>query len=1830
MGWFLHLRLLVWKNLLLQRRRPVGTLFEILIPTLLFFALVGIRTTITKSSEPPESFCSYPVSLFDYQRPLLNSRSDNGNIVYGTPKSQECNNWLLWTGYIKQNGFTGIGYAPNTTETRDLMGLVESLYNGFSNDFDRANLTFVGFDTETDIEELVDKTLYKYLLGVVFYTDDTYSQLGMAAGNKIYYKLRPRDDATEYGRGWEMGRNFEEFEQLGPADGNRYKYNTGVPEFQNMIDTAFMIRKSANGQSGPQTIMRLKPFPFPAYEDDGFIFAIRIMFPLILILSFLYPVLSMVKAIVLEKEKRLKEALRMMGVSNLVIWVAWFIKSLLFLFISVIIITAAFFAGNVLTYSDNGVVFVFLLLYVSSTIAYSFLLSTFFSKASTAASAAGILFFLGYVPYFFIQNDFESLGSSEKHASCLLSPTCVGIGAQILSRFEAKGVGLKFDNLSSAPSDVDSFSMATVFGMLILDTVLYLVLTWYIENVNPGTYGVPQKPWFFLRPSYWGCCKRERQVADTYKSASDPIPENVEPDPQNLKAGISIQGLKKVYKGAAGTKLAVDGLSLNLFEGQVTALLGHNGAGKTTTMSILVGLFPPTAGTAYINGHDIRTDLTRVRESLGLCPQYDVLWDDLTVQEHCIFFGRLKGLSGRALKAEAAEFIKDLDLEPKRNARSKTLSGGQRRALSVALAFTGGSKVVILDEPTSGMDPYKRRHTWNVLLKHKKNRTVLLTTHFMDEADLLGDRIAIMSSGQLRTVGSSRFLKARFGVGYHLTLVKNPSCSVARLTSAIQSFAPSAHVLSDVGAELTFILRKKESSSFPALFQELESRRAAFGIDSYGISATTMEEVFLRVGHGEAASQQERTTEVERIQSRRSDTKPAVDLEQTVLIPEQKARLATGSALRWQQFRALFIKRYLHSKRHVKTLLAQTLLPVLFVIAALSIAKTGSELGNEPPRELRLDTYEPNNAFGTARNTGGDYWSWANTLGTTILGNDGNRDPTALQTSLLASTNTLFASDPRMSTTTYSSVGTTNFTNFLNVRSADFQSNGFFDEHFVSFTFEQGAFQMLTAPDGSCLFRSGPTFPDDFVPAASLTLVVEHSYAFQLFNKTGSSNLHIEDTSNNFLGQADGVNSADVDAASIITWQVPSSADTETFTLHCQSGGPTTPITVVSNPALETAPNGITAYAWFNEKALHASVEVANVMANIVAQAEVAGDAEIYTVVHPLPRETGDQIDDIQSSVTGFNLALFTLFGTGFLLASFALFLVTERATKAKHLQFVSGAGPATFWFATFAWDLVNVVIPTVLILIVFACFDVPAFRGERLGIVLLMLLLFAWAGLPLTYLLSRRFEVASNAYAKLSMLFIFGSIALLVCVFVMTLVDLEDEAKIVKTVGFIIPNYALAQGFLDMYSNYNYNDLCRESASQLQACKDQGIVPRDNYLDMEQYGVGLNCLMMAMCGMVYFVILLAVELHGARISNRREDMRQYLPSEEDEDVARERERVESGRADDMLVINGVSKVYHPTGRPPFPAVRSLSLGIPKGECFGLLGVNGAGKTTTFKMLTGDHGMSAGTATLCGHDLARELKTVRQHIGYCPQFDALIGQLTGREMLQLYARLRGVSEEDLPELVQALIERLDLVKYADRQCYSYSGGNKRKLSTAVALIGNPPIVFLDEPTTGMDPEARRFLWDVLTEIQQDHCIVFTSHSMEECEALCNRLAIMVNGQFKCIGSPQHLKHRFGKGYSLIVKLRVDDPTGKSDTTRLKQYIESSFRGAELKEEYNGEVTYQVNDDGASWSDLFARMESARQELGIEDYVLSQTSLEQVFLGFAADQNKDSAIKTTRV
>eukprot|EP00937_MAST-01D_sp_MAST-1D-sp2_P000712 g712.t1 len=250
-------------------------------------------------------------------------------------------------------------------------------------------------------------------------------------------------------------------------------------------------------------------------------------------------------------------------------------------------------------------------------------------------------------------------------------------------------------------------------------------------------------------------------------------------------------------------------------------------------------------------------------------------------------------------------------------------------------------------------------------------------------------------------------------------------------------------------------------------------------------------------------------------------------------------------------------------------------------------------------------------------------------------------------------------------------------------------------------------------------------------------------------------------------------------------------------------------------------------------------------------------------------------------------------------------------------------------------------------------------------------------------------------------------------------------------------------------------------------------------------------------------------------------------------------------------------------------AVQGLSLQIPQGQCFGFLGVNGAGKTTTLSMLTGEIEPTSGNAWVAGHDIISSMAEVKRNVGYCPQFDPLLDLMSGRETIRMFALLKGVPKSEVGQVVEKYVNVVGLQKFASRPAGSYSGGNKRKLSLAVALVGKPGVVMLDEPSSGMDPGARRQMWDIISSQSRDRCFILTTHAMDEAEALCGRIGIMVNGAFVCLGSAQHLKMKYGTNYEAEFKLLPgeDDDASRQRVGALRTFMKDAFPGCMMDEQH---------------------------------------------------------------
>jgi ABC-2 type transport system ATP-binding protein len=278
-----------------------------------------------------------------------------------------------------------------------------------------------------------------------------------------------------------------------------------------------------------------------------------------------------------------------------------------------------------------------------------------------------------------------------------------------------------------------------------------------------------------------------------------------------------------------------------------------------------------------------------------------------------------------------------------------------------------------------------------------------------------------------------------------------------------------------------------------------------------------------------------------------------------------------------------------------------------------------------------------------------------------------------------------------------------------------------------------------------------------------------------------------------------------------------------------------------------------------------------------------------------------------------------------------------------------------------------------------------------------------------------------------------------------------------------------------------------------------------------------------------------------------------------------------------------------------------IDLDVGSGTVFSLLGPNGAGKTTTVNVLTTLMKADAGTVRVAGHDVATETKAVRAAIGVTGQFAAVDELLTGQENLQLMADLKHLGSAEARQLVTDLLERFDLAEPAQKLVSTYSGGMRRKLDLAMTLVGNPQIIFLDEPTTGLDPRSRRTMWGIIRELVADGVTIFlTTQYLDEADQLADRIAVLDQGQLVAQGTPGELKRQVPGSH---VRFRFTDA---ADLDAAARVLTGSARDDE-------DLTLRVPSDGRAKSlrALLARLDE--QSIEVEEFTMHTPDLDDVFL-----------------
>ncbi|GJQ88274.1 hypothetical protein Trydic_g20136, partial [Trypoxylus dichotomus] len=1400
---------------------------------------------------------------------------------------------------------------------------------------------------------------------------------------------------------------------------NPFLYTPGIGS-ETYLDKAFAAVKVALDMSFIEmvtgkplnTSLTYQEFPYPPHlNTDGVTTSFRYILPLITIIAFIFICPITLKRIVLEKSSGLKELIKIVGVKPWKIWLGWFLNGILVNAVSTIlmaiVLTQAMFGSSyaIIEHCNVAILALFLLMYCSATITFFFAFSTWFNRATLAMVLGVLLWITSYIIFVGVGENIEVMNSSIKTLFLLFPPFGLYFGYNTISLFEMRGKDITFCNVFESPTEsFDDVSLGFVIAVLLFDTVFFFTLTLYLDKIWPGEYGIA-KPWYFLIQKIW---KRITNT-NTINTVSDEK-ELLPVEESNLRTVVQLKDVTKIYDN----NVAVNKLCMNIYEGQITGLLGENGAGKSTTMSMITGLTKATSGTIYIDGINVNDDVEQAREKVSLCTQHNLLYDELTVIQHLELFGR----------------------------------------------------ILVLDEPTAGVDVESRKEIWDLILSFKKKRTVFISTHFLEEAEYLSDYIAIMNSGNLLCYGTPMTLKKQYEIGYKCLVCCRDQEQIPAINDFLRKTAPNAVIERKENNAILCRLSAHSKSEISHLLTNLDAKRRDLSI-SYKLSCSTLEDLYLKVQDKEMDPKK-----LERLDSVSSSN-------------------ASRELLKILKYGCFLKKRLLFfSKKKLQYLL----LPLI--------------------------------AFGIVLLT-----LWLGTTGFADVSKDGTR--IRLELGLYGNTDVY-----------YSIAGTDHQTEI--------------DKYFKN------------------------------IVSSSKNTATKVNNVSETIVAKGTENI-VHYMKRMLIAAEFTVEGSNVNAVNI---------------MH-------------ANKAYHGAPISI------------------DVVMNTLLKYYAGDKYAISTSNAPLHAQNKKEQPLTQSQFSNVFLWVTLLPIGSLLIASTALLLpTTEHMKSTRILDSLCGIKSWEYWILNFLFDALFLTL--VISIILFPIYFIPVHFMDVSVMVQfwLVLLVYGIACIPFVYSFTHA-DTVETAYARFLIVHIIFSP--IVAGFLLAMEEAETSSygiKVLKNIWFVGDPHVflcfyLAKFSIKMILNHNWeimpadkkNFLCSDNVLNDPCCRPDSLEcsERRTYFenDFLCYAIGSF--------MLYMFVLWMRDILSACIVNWFFKIRDLVTCKSTRGASIENSQTNED-TNIILKAKEISKRYFTPKwfRLQFfsQAVKNLSFELRKGTCLGLLGVNGAGKSTSFRILTKEVEPTTG-----------KLDVKVTSLGYCPQQNALIDEFTGREILIFYGQLRNQFE--LINAVDYLLNKFGLEKIADRPCGTYSGGNKRKLSTCISIIGNPTCILLDEPTSGIDPVSRRELWDLIEGMKSggEKAILLTSHSMDECEALCDRLCILKEGTAVKEASIENLKKEYCVGHivdlkfkkltlpsnSMMEKDATVDQTDANNTS-IREYLYNSFekRNVEVLGTHNAIMRIQIRN--SDWSTIFEKIEAlmADRTYNIEDYWVKEASLAEVLNLIAKD------------
>ena len=1124
-----------------------------------------------------------------------------------------------------------------------------------------------------------------------------------------------------------------------------------------------------------------------------------------------------------------------------------------------------------------------------------------------------------------------------------------------------------------------------------------------------------------------------------------------------------------------GDVLAVNNFKSNLFPSEIFCLLGHNGAGKTTLIKIISGIEKPDKGDVYLFGNSILKNKDILYRNIGVCNQENNFFDYLTVYEHLKYLNEIKHncyfLSQNSI-LEIKNLITKLNLDEKKNSLSKTLSGGQKRKFCIALALAGNSKLILLDEPTSGMDVLAKREVWNFLKNYKHDKIIILTTHSLEEAEYLGDRIGIMLDGKFICSGTGSFLKNKYPCGYNINfLIKNNYMNRMDLLDELKVIDSTAVIKVSSKNLISINFMSMIDKNINLIFDKIEKNifKEKYGIINYTISSTSLEDVFLKLNNNEMSKIMFNNTKFFHKNNKSELSENLINTNNTLSNTNDSINV--------------IIRESNQNNNNINSNQINNI-----NINTSNCAKKTKSFCNELKEGIKRN-FIP---------------LWRNKCNFIIE---------VLSASItiiiyLLGINSLF------------SLGNHNLKNI----------------------------QLMKVYDGLPLYFTSNFDSNDknnFFNIYNKDNIIQQKYPF----------LKIKE-----IDYPSNLSSYTIDSFADYFYNISKYKNEKNFLILKKDGGGEIEIFVLYNSV--------------SRDYFPASMNL--ILSNLFQQKY---DIKTYFIseVNKIPLGSKpDELKNVEQLMMLF-YSIIMLWNSFISLSGYMINTpLKERIKNIKHLLKLSGANTFIYWLSILIVDMIKYFIFIITVLPLLIYLDrVYLYNLIMLIPFLLSLNMFVYAfsfitdseihcqkffiltvyvlsfGLPFYSIIRnpdgiKSFFVDDKFFYSLSDIFPFSS-------FIIAMFRLFYNSSIKKIMflfgdkklGYIIYNHCVL--FLIQFIFYLLLLILFEKK-----------IPERIYI----YFSNLFC----------FNRIYSSQIESNNnINNNNINNNNNLYSRLNEDSANNNIRMNNDNNEQNInninfttKIKNLYKTYFVCRGKNVRAVNNLNLNLEKNEHFGLIGYNGSGKTTTFKSITREIFFDKGTIELFGLNVSKssDFAKLTKEIGYCPQENALFDYLTVEEVLNFFKNLK----KDQNQIdINIIYEKFGLTKYKHKKTVNLSGGNKRKLNFAIALMNNPKIILLDEPSTGVDPESRRLMWINLLSLEREYNMILSTHSMEEAEILSDRVGWMKEGKFTVEGVPEELKIKFSSGYYLFVKfipiklLKEENNENEIDLNDVKNKLEKIIK-----------------------------------------------------------------------